>query len=519
MQDQPLETELTPASPALAPERWSQLAASVGLRADEPVVVALSGGADSTYLLHVLAAARPRPRLLAVHVDHGLRGAESRADAEFCRGLCRTLGVPFAREHVELDPRAENLEARARTARYRALCSAADAAGIGVIATGHHADDSLETLLLRWTRGSELAGFSGVPARTRLAPARGGADELNPTARELLVARPLHALRREEVREALRGTGRAWREDASNAASAFSRNRLRHALLPALESACDPEALEHLREFARSVEALEAQCARWTASIVWGPPRFASARRGPFDARLGGSLAREQLERLSTPLLRRALARLLLEGTGRIPRRASLERVVEALTGARTGEISLSGGWRLALRREYVHLDPPRPAAVAEPALPEGRRTRGPQGEFAFDRAAAESVELAVPGRAALPDGRVVHAAFVEPPAGADVPRTAECVELDADGLAGPLCVRAPRPGDRFHALGAPGSRPLGRFLRDAGIPRHDRDRMALVCSGGELLWVAGLRPSEPRRVWSGTRRRLRLTLEGAASG
>ena len=122
--------------------RWTQLARSVGLEPKAGVVLALSGGADSVYLLHVLAAAREAPLLAAVHVDHGLRGAESARDLAFCRDLCARLQVRFVARSITLDPSPSGLEARAREARYAVLAQEALRMRARTIVTGHHADDA-----------------------------------------------------------------------------------------------------------------------------------------------------------------------------------------------------------------------------------------------------------------------------------------------------------------------------------------------------------------------------------------
>lgn len=503
--------EIDGARPLGWESRWSELARAVGLAADEPVCVALSGGADSVFLLHVIAAARPRPRVWAVHVEHALRGASSRAEAAFCVELARSLDVPLVRERAPLDAQAGDLEQRARVARYRALCRAAERCDVRTLVTGHHADDSLESLLLRWMRGGDVAAFGGVPLRTQLG-ARGA---LNPTEREVLVARPLFALRREEVRATLARSGLAWREDESNQSSRFARNRVRHALLPALRATCGAEVDDHLRAFATAVEELERHCARWTAGLHWQAPLLASARRGAGRVTLGGSLPRAELEALVAPLRRRALWRLILEGTGRAPKATQLSRALDVLEQRAHGEITLAGGWRLSLRHHWLHLDPPSAPAQRETSA----RREATQLWLPFDACGAPAAEpadewsLRLPGGVALPDGRSVLAELIDVPAGSDVPRSSDCVELDADGLDAPLSVRWPRAGERFHALGAPGARPLGRFLRDAGIPRHEREHVALVCAGAEILWVAGVRPGERRRVSPRTQRRLRLRL------
>lgn len=534
--------------------RWAKLSRAVGLAPDTPVALALSGGADSVYLLHVVAAARPRPRVIAIHVEHGLRGAEGDLDRDFCAATCARLGVEFVVRKVQLDASAPSLEARAREARYDALFAVAREKNFDVVATGHHADDALETLMQRWIRGTDLAGLAGLkpsvavdgpmrgssrskPKRTLLntadmntsasntAPSsaeRPRASELVPGPRPLRVVRPLIALRREEVRQSLVECGLAWREDGSNQSDRFTRNRVRHDFLPKIAAIAGPEAIENLRAFGAAVEELEERCAERTAHLVWSPPVHAEARRGAHDVDLGGSIARAELMVLARPLVRRALWRLATEGTGASPSRALLDRIVDDLVSGRCALHVLPGGWTLQLRSDVLWLEPPPRARIplASRHAPRTIEVDGSARQLDLfemgaraEPLAQDSAELPLPGAVRLSDGRIVCAEIVEVPLGSDVLRAPLSVEIDARDLAAPLCVRWPRPGDRFHGLGAPGSKPLARFLADAGVPRHDRARVPLVFAGDELVWVAGIRPCERRRVARTTQRRLRLTL------
>jgi tRNA(Ile)-lysidine synthase len=523
----------------LGPGRWAQLSRAVGLAPDVPVVVALSGGADSVYLLHVVAAAKQRPRVLAVHVEHGLRGEEGRADAEFCARLAAKLGVPFVRRSIALDAAGPSLEARAREERYRTLCEEAVRASIDAIVTGHHADDALETLLQRWMRGTDIHGLGvhglGGLQRRLVLEGRGDAaaqanerigapmhSTMNPTGTDLQIVRPLIAMRREEVRRILSDADIAWREDGSNRSPRFTRNRIRNELLPAIEASCGPEAVENLRAFGAAVEALEDRCASLTAPLSWSPPVFAAARRAPADASLGGTISRQKLLEIPSPLRRRALWRLLVEGSGRAPSAALLGLLLADLAAGRKTRRTLPGGWSLHLRSDLLHLEPPAmPTSASEPKDVELR----PQLvlPFAADeprplRTTARRLDL--PGLLTLDDGRQISAEIVYLPPGTDVLRSGGAVELDArDFVAEPpwsaptLWVRYPEAGDRFHALGAPGGKALSRFLADAGVPREDRGRIPLVFAGDELVWVAGIRPCEARRVRSDTEARLRIVL------
>lgn len=495
-------------------ERWGRLARASGLDPREPVVLALSGGADSVFLLHLLACADERPPVTAAHVDHGLRGAESDEDARFCHRLCETLGIPFVTRRVALDPDGPSLEARARVARYSALVDVAGEAGAAVILTGHHADDALETVLMRWLRGSDLAALSGIPRSRELS-----AQRRRTGSPRLRVVRPLLGLRREEVRCLLSDFGLEWREDSTNRDPRFTRNRIRHEVLPWIESACGSDAVEHLQRFAHVVEELEGRLAHATAHLSWRPlgcdPAVVRA-----DGLRGGTLPRSELARLFGPLRRRALWRLCLEGTGRAPGRALTDLVLADLEAGRTGRHTLPGGWRLVLRSGEIQLIPPatRPSSLGDVSL--ARRPHPNQLELPFPEplGAPDGARLEVPGELVLPDGRRLTAELVRARPGARVPTEATAVELDARDLTGALWVRWRRSGDRFHPLGAPGSRALGRFLADAGIPREERDRVPLVWAGDELVWAVGVRPCDGRRVRADTELRLRLALVGGES-
>ena len=376
--------------PQAAPEwswRWGQLARSVGVGAREPLLLALSGGADSVLLLHLLANAVPRPRFRAVHVDHNLRGAESRDDVHFCANLCRALGVPFDTVAVELDPRGPSLEARAREVRYRALLDEALRTGHHTLVTGHHSDDQVETLLMRWIRGTHLPGLAGLRARVEIDPYRAfGGSELasgDPSERILLV-RPLIGMRRAEVRRLLSDRGLTWRVDSHNVDPRFSRTRVRHGLMPTLRRLGGEEAIENLRAFGQAVETLEDQLAGATAHVAWSPAPWAAASRGPEEVHLGGVVPRPLIMRLAPTLRRRVLWRLIVEGTGRAPARTLLQAVLSDLGAARCTRHTLPGAgpWSCAPGSWPSCRPPPRgpgPRGRSRPSCPSRTWSRRPR--------------------------------------------------------------------------------------------------------------------------------------------
>ena len=232
------------ASPTPRPKQADPNPAAValaGLELPLPLAVAFSGGADSTVLL--LAAVQRWPgQVQAIHIHHGLQDAAD-GFAEHCRQVCATLGVPLQVRRVQAGHAiGESPEDAARQARYPALARAARDAGLQAVLLGQHADDQVETLLLALSRGAGLPGMAAMPPVFQ----RDGA----------VFVRPLLAVGAKVIRDWVAEQGAPVVEDPTNADIAFTRNRIRHVVLPALE-----EAFPHYREtFGRSTRhAAQAQ--------------------------------------------------------------------------------------------------------------------------------------------------------------------------------------------------------------------------------------------------------------------
>ncbi|MGK0484210.1 MAG: tRNA(Ile)-lysidine synthetase-like protein, partial [Planctomycetota bacterium] len=398
-----------PAPDSFWAHRWARLGRPLEVSPTTPVAIALSGGADSVYLATMIARSHPRPRALAIHVDHGLRGEESRTDAEFCARLCAKLGLPFARRMVEIDPEGGDLEGRARQARYKALAEETANAGMSVLLTGHHEDDAVETLLMRWMRGTDLQGLAGLRRETILGPGAFSAE----TKKPLRVLRPLIGMRREEVRSALRQHGIDWREDLTNSSAAFSRNRVRSTVLPEIAAQCGDEGVDNLRAFARAVESFEDELADRTAHISWDPVTHEAARRSAAMPELGGSIQRDRLGDLPPTLMKRALGRLIGEGTGQRPARHVLQNLSEDLTEGRNGRREIHEGWTVQLQSNALHLTPPSgllsSSAGPNAGSPGGESTMGSSGggaAVAEPQAAATQVTQSGPKLRAQAEAR-----------------------------------------------------------------------------------------------------------------
>ena len=411
------------------------------LAGGETVLVAVSGGADSVALLHLLHGLAPSWRLAlhVLHVDHGLRPG-SADDAAFVRGLGARLGVPVDVERVRVGP--GSVEAAARTARYAALEAWAERLGAARIAIGHTLDDQAETVLMRVLDGAGVRGLAAIP------PVRGR------------IVRPLVEIRREALRAMLAAEGIAWVEDPTNRDPKFRRNRIRHELLPLLAASYAPDVTEALARVARlardAVNALDRAATIELDRLALAQPDSLTLPRSALAA-LPASVAAE--------VLRQAAARLGSHAPLRAWSHRGLRRVLAPTPPRRPFRL---GGVSVEVSGDRIRV-----GARPGPALP--------------PRA------LAVPGRVELPEiGRALEARLL-PAAGYAVPRATDRVAFDAGRLPRTLLVRSRRRGDRLIAFGG-GERRLKSLMIDAGIPRWDRNRLPLIEAGGQILWVAGVR-------------------------
>jgi tRNA(Ile)-lysidine synthase len=208
-----------------------------------PIVVGVSGGADSVALLALLRRTLKNhslpTRLVVAHVNHGLRGADSDADQEFVAQLSTRWDLEFRcfcpeKPAVQRAPSEEAL----RDVRYAFFREVAQEIGARYVATAHHSDDQVETVLFRMFRGTSVSGLAGIPKFRLLSP-------------DITLVRPLLGIRRNELREFLAGIGQDFREDISNDSGQYTRNRIRHQVLPQLEQEFGVEVSDRLLSLSR----------------------------------------------------------------------------------------------------------------------------------------------------------------------------------------------------------------------------------------------------------------------------
>jgi len=472
------------------------------LKPGEPVVVGVSGGPDSLCLLHLLRRLAPEYRvtLHAAHLEHGIRGEESEADARFISDLAQQWGLPITVEHADVPRLAEAeglaIEEAARRARYGFLARVAVQIGASRIAVGHNADDQTETVLMHFLRGSGLAGLRGMLPLSPLGELRlGQALRDSSLAAELRLIRPLLEVPRSAIEDYCRRNNLKPRFDRSNLDTTYYRNRLRWELLPILES-YNPNIREVLRRTARVIaadyELLRRELERAWEQIL----RQESEEAIVFDLRgwrtlplsLRRSTLREAIHRLRRSL--RNINWVHVENARRVAERGE--------TGAQATlprHLMLTVGYEELLIAEEGYVPPVDWPTVEAPfplAVPGVTHLPGTDWQLR-----AQIID-----RAHLPDTALQSAGRWQ-------------AFLDADVAGRDLILRPRRPEDRFQPLGMGGhSQRLRDFMINVKIPAAHRDRVPLLVAGERILWVCGWREDERARITPQTERVLHLRFE-----
>jgi len=414
------------------------------LEPHERVLVAVSGGPDSVCLLHVLHDLGYAVEV--AHFDHQTRCGASGEDAAFVRELACSLDIPLheGSEPVERNAQAagESFEVYARRTRYAFLARTAAAAGLRAVATGHHADDAAETVLLRLVRGTTPKGLAGIP------PVR--------TDGALRVLRPLIACSREEILAHVHAHEFPYRTDATNADLGVPRNRVRLELVPLLERHYNPnvrDALLRLAEVQRDEDALLDSLAR----------AFLTGCRND-----DGSLSRAAFQAGDLALQRRALALFAYEA-GVVGDFEAVEAARRLLIDGATGQAcDLGEGVLLRNGRDIAAIEDLPPRETGESAL------TVPGETFVFGR------------------GYRVQLLETCPPEDLRRYCTPRRQVFDAEKMGAPLTVRRRQDGDRFSPLGMRGTVKLKDYFIARGMSRGDRVRQDLLLCDGKIAWVVG---------------------------
>jgi len=428
------------------------------LRPGLRLAVGLSGGADSVALLCALAQRSRELGLVlhAAHLHHGLRGEEADADLEFCRELAARLRIPFhqarvdtaaeARANPAIGKPAESIEEAARRLRYSWFQQLLSNVPLDAVATAHTLDDQAETVLAKFLRGAWTEGLAGISPRLETAGA----------------VRPLLKTTRAEIEAFLKAIGQSWREDSSNRQLSFTRNRIRHELLPQLES-WNPQLRTHLANMAALARDEEAW---WSAELDRIAPqlilRGRPVRGGGRAASGGIALDCTRLAVLAPALQRRLLRRAAFEFDAE-PDFAATESLLNLALHGRAGQ-------RLELARGLTAERTPRELRlfVSLGASPKSKSAPAPP---------PAEYEVAIPG---------------------DIDAPAFAISLRI-GRAGPESPKAAatlrnwRAGDRVRLRYSSGPRKVKEVLDLLKVKGSDRALWPVLELDGRLIWMQGV--------------------------
>ena len=470
----------------------------------ETILVGLSGGADSVLLTELLYELAPHKgfSVLAVHVNHNLRGEEAERDAAFARQFCMTRGIPFFLYSCQVEQRAleegTGTEEAGRAERQRVFGECMQKYGADKVALAHHRNDVAETMLHHLARGTSLTGLAS------LRPVREN------------IIRPLLCLERGEIEQELKRRGLSWCEDATNALDDYTRNVLRHHVLPVLERQVNQKAVAHMAQTSLDLLEAEEYFGEKTEILL-----------GKYGREVKGGFAISEDIRKEPGLLKRYAVRACVQkvsGQRKDLGREHLAAVLELLEKQVGRKISLPG--RVTAVRQYDGI-------LFRKEWEE--KARGQTLESGGDRSERqdgtsdprEEIRVAAEGEYQIGNARVKAAIFENPgmedgcgqTAGdGDSKRISEnkytkCFNYDK--IKNGLVLRTRRSGDYLTIRSDGARKKLKDYMIDIKIPKEKRDHILLAADGDEIVWVAGYRVSEKYRVREGTGKIIQLEISG----
>ncbi|MEE2752805.1 MAG: tRNA lysidine(34) synthetase TilS [Candidatus Latescibacterota bacterium] len=439
----------------------------------ETVLIAVSGGVDSIALLDILCKlAKDWDLTLHVaHLNHRLRGEASAKDADFVGTEAARRRLTFHRSDVDCNQVAIDqkcsIEVAARKARIAYLNDLSARIGAQKIATGHHADDQAETVLIRLLRGSGTTGLSGI----------------RPTKDKKWI-RPLLKVDRSEIEVYAHKNNLIWRSDASNSDIRIHRNRIRHQLIPILKSNYGSRVPEAI---ARAAEILQADD-DLLESIALGASKTVicahSCRKIALDeARFFGYHV----------AIQRRLLRVVLIQLGLDPKRIEFRLINRILTELESGQnnVQITAGLTASLRGRLIIL------GMSASPFEHGIHTGENKIESIDARLTVDELD-----HSAFPDNFAEVSSFE--------------IWFDRRAVPRNLTLRTIRPGDKIHPFGLRGSSKISDLLINKKLPRLIRDEIPVLANRDEVYWIVGIRTSEASRINATTKQATRFQFDGS---
>jgi tRNA(Ile)-lysidine synthase len=443
------------------------------INSGDKLILGCSGGADSNALLYLFSRLRYvlNVSLLAVHVNHQLRGEESLADEQTVKQLCLKLSVPLIIRKIDI-PKTGNLEGNARKLRFEAFNKVMQSYSFTKILLAHHRDDQTETVLLNLFRGSGISGMAGIK------PLSGK------------IVHPLLCFSRMELEAVLVEAGITWRIDSSNADNSYSRNKLRNDLIPHIKAEYSSALSEHLGH---------------QAEILYQADRLIRDRAKQQTKRIAleyhpGKVVLEikPLAKLSEVeqyyIIRQCFRYISNTETDFMT--AHFMAILDVISSDGSKQLHLSQGVKVKKLYNELHF------YVKEEisALPDEEL------EIDADRA-----------RAVFGDYRFTFKYLKVAPKDLYTDDGSIQVLLDADKIKFPFKIRYRRPGDKFMPFGMKSFKRLKEFFIDEKVPKYDRELVPIMDDGEKLFWIVGYRIDERVRYDDNTSRFLLLRAESTS--
>jgi tRNA(Ile)-lysidine synthase len=444
------------------------------------ILLAVSGGADSTALLHIMDSLKNEGLLplevCCAHINHQLRGAESQRDKEFVVSWCRKLKIPVFTKEVDVRRCARehrlSIETAARKLRIDALIEFARQQNCACIATAHQENDNAETVLQRLIRGTGFRGLCGIwPVREFTEGVR--------------FIRPLLCVDRRQILDYLNERGLKWRQDKTNFDTHYRRNYIRHKLLPAVQKNCD-DVIERLSELTAKARGFYRLVCT-TADAVWAGT--ATAEKESISLNL--NILQKLHPEVKIEIMRRALSHL---NAGEQDFTENHYRKILKLSAG--AKLQLPGEVETHRQGGEIIFSSRQPRQKA-PALLSGVNLILPgTTEFAGVLIKAEAFDF---DRAKFNEFKVKKSNTVE--------------WFDLDSIRPPLVVRFRKPGDKFRPLGLKAGKKIGKFLTDEKIPQRSRRKLFIISDKEKIIWLCPVRPGEQTKITSQTKTVLQLRI------
>jgi tRNA(Ile)-lysidine synthase len=442
------------------------------LKKSERVVVAFSGGPDSTALLAVLVpiAKVLDLSLIVAHFNHGLRGLDSDEDEKYSRDLSEKMGLPFISKKMDQRQRKKGIspEDFYRRQRYDFLNKICEDYRAQKIALGHHLQDQAETVLLNILRGSGLEGLKGF------LPMREGK-----------FIRPLIEVSRLEIISFLNEAGIAYRQDNSNENTKYLRNQIRTELIPYLKEKYNPKIEENLAQMAEILR-LEDEFIRQHVNEVLQSP-FIQRRQNRILLKI--SYLNKLPSTIRLRLFKTILESLNLAKNGfSFIHIKSLDNLAQKCESGKRLDLPLG----IEVRREYEDL------------IIEGKKVGPKQMGYEYT--------VNIPGSLYIEERQFTARAEVTIKENIDFSVKNE-VYLDLDKIQQPLIIRNRRDGDWFQPLGMQGRKKIKNFFIDHKVPRRERDKMVLLADQKSIIWIENMHLNERVKVTAETKNVLKLKI------